>query len=255
VESFLRKLDCRTKLLLVLLLSALVFVVDEIPAALLLLLWMLGLWFAAKMPLKKLLSSCKMIGSLTLFITLMQALFGPGSEVIGFSAPWGRLALKGEGLLLGLLAGCRLGALSLLAPMLALTSGHEEIALALTRLGLPYRAAFALAAAFNLIPVFEEEGRGIMEAQKLRGLGAFEKGSFFAKMKAYPALALPLLLGAMRRSRLMGLAMDSRAFGAYKTRTWPPTRPLGVLDFGAVLACVNSAAAVLVINFMLKAAP
>ena len=242
-------------MLLALLLSALVLVVDEVPAAALLLLWTLGIWFAAKMPLQKLLSSCKMIGGLTVFITLTQVFFGPGTELAGFSLPWGRLAIKGEGLLLGLLAGCRLGALSLLAPMLAAASLPEEIAFALARLGLPYRAAFAVAAAFNLIPLFEEEGRGVMEAQKLRGLAAFEKGSGFAKLKAYPALALPLLLGAMRRSRLMGIAMDSRAFGAYKTRTWPEAKPLSVLDFGAVLACVNIAASVLVLNGMLKAAP
>ena len=251
MESFLYRLDCRTKILLVLLLSLVVFIVDEVPAAALLLLCVLGIWFAAKMPLKKILSYCRMTGGLVLFLMLMQMLFGQGRDIAVI--PFLGIGLKQEGFFLGLLSGCRIAALTLLLPMFALTSDPGQIALALTRFGLNYRAAFAAAAAFNLIPVFEEEARNIMDAQKLRGLRAFGKDSFIAKFRAYPALAIPLLLGAMRRSRLMGIVMDSRAFGAYKTRTWPEKKRMTVIDFGAIGVCINIAAISLAFNFMLKA--
>jgi len=33
-------------------------------------------------------------------------------------------------------------------------------------------------------------------------------------------MVVPLVLGAMRRAQAASVAMDSRAFGAFKTRTW-----------------------------------
>ena len=246
--SFLRRLDGRTKLLLTLLLSALVFAVDGLAASAVLLLCFLGVWIAAKLPLKKISSHWRILAGLVVFLTVLQVLFGPGEPVM----VRGVLPLKPEGLVRGLMTGCRLAALALLMPMLTLSTDPGAIALALSGLGLNYRAAFIASSAFNLIPAFEDEARGIMDAQKLRGLGAFEDGSLIDKFRAYPALALPLVLGAMLRARLMGIAMDARAFGAFKTRTWLERSRLTVLDFGAVLVCVTIAALALVLNGTLK---
>jgi energy-coupling factor transport system permease protein len=180
----------------------------------------------------------------------LQVLFGPGERYI-VTFLGGALSLKWDGLFLGLTICCRLAALMVLLPVLT-AAGPHEIAMGLNRLGLNYSACYIVSAAINLIPVFEEEARSIMDAQKLRGLSAFEEGSFPEKLRAYPALAVPLVLSAMRRARFAAVAMDARAFGAYKTRTWLDLLKFKKADCLSFAACAVFAALILILNYALK---
>jgi energy-coupling factor transport system permease protein len=103
--------------------------------------------------------------------------------------------------------------------------------------------------AFNLVPVFKEDALVIIEAQKLRGMRSFEEGSFFYKIQAYPFLVLPLMLGAMRKAQLSSIAMDSRAFGVYKTRTWLDKPKMNLYDFLYIAGCLIFTAFILFINY------
>jgi energy-coupling factor transport system permease protein len=246
-------------LLLVPLLSVIVFVVDKPPVAAGLALALVGLRLAAKMPFKKIRVYFKLLCVLAVFITLLQVLFGPGERyllkpLIPSSVPFigGRGSLKLDGLMLGFVIICRLLALMVLLPMLTLTTEPQKLALGLTRLGLNYRAAYIVTIALHLIPAFEEDARGIMDAQKLRAMRAFEEGGLAAKFKAYPALAVPLVLGAMRRAQLLGIALDARAFGAFKTRTWLMQIKMRPYDYRAFALCAVFSALALALNFLLK---
>jgi energy-coupling factor transport system permease protein len=257
-ESFLHRLDPRTKLLLLLLFTLVIFMVDQPFVAVALTLSFLVLWAAAKMPLAKLRSYIKYLFWLILFITLMQMLFGPGTNyilkpLIPESAPFlgGRGSLKWDGLLLGLIIGLRLIALMALSPMLTMTTELNILALGLTKLGLNYKGAYITTTAINLIPALEDEARAIMDAQKLRGMRAFEEGNFFDKLKAYPALAVPLVIGAMRRAQMMGIAMDARAFGAYPTKTYMENIEMSPRDYIALAAGIAYSALALTLNFVL----
>ena len=48
---------------------------------------------------------------------------------------------------------------------------------------------------------------------------------------AYPALVTPLVIGSMRRAQLMAVAMDSRAFGATKKRTYMEDITMDAVDW------------------------
>jgi len=252
------KLDPRTRILLVLLLSIPVFFVDKLPVAGIMALGFLAFRMALRIPFQNIKSGFRLFFALTVFIILLQILFGPGQRyilkpLIPQAIPFfgGAGSLKWDGLILGLTIGCRLAALMIILPVLT-TSGSHEIAMGLNRLGLNYGACYIVSAAINLIPVFEEEARTIMDAQKLRGMTAFEEGSFPGKLKAYPALAVPLILGAMRRARLAGAAMDARAFGAYKTRTWLEQLKFKKADYLSFAACIVFTALILGLNYALK---
>ena len=258
---FLYTLDPRTKILLVLLFTALVFIVDHPLVAPGLALAFLGLWVAAKMPFGTLKRYCRLLLALMIFIVASQTLFGPGERyllkpLIPGPVPLvgGMGSLKWEGLVLGLVICCRLAALMLLVPLLTLTTGAGPLARGLTRLGLRYTAAYIVTTALNLIPAFEEDARTIMDAQRLRGLRAFEAGSLAGKFRAYPALAVPLLVGALRRARLLGAAMDARAFGAFRTRTWLAQSRMSARDYIGCAAGLVFAAAALVLNWTLPRA-
>jgi energy-coupling factor transport system permease protein len=235
-DSFLHRLDPRSKLILLLGSSALVFAANDFLVMALLAASILILWRVARIPLSRIRGYIKFLLGLILFLTLLQVLLGPGDtyflkplipEGVPLIGGWG--SLKVEGLYLGLLIGLRIIVLVLLIPLLILTTRLDLLALALTRLGLPYKGAYVLITAINLIPGFEREVQAIMDAQRLRGLRAFDRpgkarpfspSGLWAKLRSYPALASPLIFGAMRKAQFMAQAMDARGFGAHKTRVY-----------------------------------
>ena len=237
--------------------TVLVFVVDNLPATVSLALSFLVLRLTAGLPLRGI-RFAKPLAMLAVFIIVMQVFLGPGENYIvkPLFPPWfplfgGYGSLKWDGLFLGIAICCRLAALTFLLPMLTLTTTPREIAAGLSFLGFNYRTAFIITTAFNLIPLFQEEGRLIMDAQKLRGMRSFEGGPFTGKLKAYPSLVVPLMLGAMRRAHSASIAMDARAFGIYKTRTWLERPVMKGLDYLSITVCVFFSASILLLNFFL----
>jgi len=220
--SVLYKLDARTKLIFVFLFSLLVFLINRLPVAICLLLFFIVIRFLAGVPFRRV----KFLMNFTLlavFVILMQAVFGPGQTYILKPFKW-------DGLFFGLLIVCRLSAIMLLLPIFTETTPPNLISAGLCALGFNYRTAFIITTAFNLIPFFREEGLAIMDAQKLRGSSS--------GIKAYSSIAVPLMLGAMRKAQNSSVSMDSRAFGVSKTRTWIDKPKMQTRDFLFITACV-----------------
>jgi energy-coupling factor transport system permease protein len=140
----------------------------------------------------------------------------------------------------------------LLMPLLTMTTPMDKLALGFTRMGLQYKGAYIITTAINLIPAFEDEARFIMDAQKIRGMRAFEEGSVLDKFKAYPALAVPLIIGAMRRAQLMRVAMDARGFGAFPAKTYLEDLRMTAGDYIAFMVVIGFSVLALVLNFTLQ---
>jgi energy-coupling factor transport system permease protein len=194
----------------------------------------------------------------TVFIVFLQTFFGPGETFIikplfPYSFPFfgGMGSLKWEGLILGFIIICRFFTLVILFSVFTGTTSPYSLAAGLNTLGFNYSAAFVIATTFNLIPFFREEALTIMDAQKLRGMRSLEKGSSFYRLKAYCNLAIPLVLGAMRKAQSSSVVMDSRAFGIYRERTWLDKPEMKKGDFIFLFACVIFSAAVLCLNFFI----
>ncbi|MCL2243932.1 MAG: energy-coupling factor transporter transmembrane protein EcfT [Treponema sp.] len=258
------KIDPRVKIFIVLLFTVLIFIIDRLMVTVFLMSSFLILRLAAKIPFRRT-GYIKMFSMLAVFIIVVQILFYPGEKYIlrplfpsSFPLLGGMGALKLEGLFSGLTICFRLTALMLLLPMFTVSTTPEKISAALVSFGLNYRVAFIITSAFNMIPLFEEEGRIIMDAQKLRGMSAFESRFFLTRLKAYPALVVPLVLCAMRKAQLVSVVMDSRAFGVYKTRTWLPAGgersenglKLKRMDYLTIVFCVIFSVIILFLNFL-----
>ncbi|MCL2044061.1 MAG: energy-coupling factor transporter transmembrane protein EcfT [Treponema sp.] len=260
--SFLYGLDPRTKLLLVFVFTFLVFIVDSLPVAAAQMLFFTVLCLSAGIPLKIIFPHRRFLIFLLIFIIVLQVLFGresPESRYLIYPLipDWvpllgGKGSLKLNGLFTGLMISCRIAALTVLLPVLTMTTEARHLACGLTRLGFPYRTAHIITSTLNLIPSFEEEIRCIMDARKLRGVKTFEEGRFIAKLKEYPLLVLPLMIKAMRKAQLVSLSMDARAFGAYKTRTWLPEIRMSVRDYSVLSAGIIYAVMAVALNFFLQ---
>ena len=256
-SSFLHRLDPRTKTLISLLFTAIIFIVSRPLAAAAMTASLVALWFAVKMPFGKIKRYAKFLSVMVIFIAVMQMLFGPGDHFIlkplipsGVPFIGGRGSLKWEGLVIGIVSGFRLFALVLLLPLLIGTTAPHSLTQGLTKLGLNYKGAFIITSAINLVPALEEEARVIIDAQKLRGMRAFEEGNLWDKLKAYPALAIPLIIAAMRRSQLMAFAMDSRGFGAFPGRTWRDPLKMRAADFRVLAFSIVFCTVILILNFI-----
>lgn len=113
----------------------------------------------------------------------------------------------------------RIGAIiSSILPFSTTTKPIDFIGSMVQNAKIPYRLGYTIMVAFNFVPMLHQDLELIDEAHRVRGISD-KKGlrSQFDRMKRY---ALPLFATAIRRAERAAIAMDSRAFGAYKTRTF-----------------------------------
>lgn len=226
-DSFIHRLDPRAKLISLLLLTILIFACTDIRIIFVILVGVLLGWRLAALPTSILGSYSKILAPLLVILIAMQAVFYPGQtklvdplipEFIPLLGGLGHITR--EGIWFGFVLSVRLLALIVLMPLITFTTPVERLALGLIKMGLPYTIAYTATTALNMIPIMQSELGYVMDAQRLRAFRVFEEGSFTEKVKAYPALVVPLVVGSMRSAQSMGVAMDSRAFGAKKTRTF-----------------------------------
>ena len=271
--------DVRIKLLCLLLLTILVFFVDTFLSAVCLLLFFIVIRIISKVLFNGFVFF-RILTLLAVIIITLQTLFGPdtgnfapfgltaGSDYIikplfphSFPVLGGMGSLKWEGFFLGIVIICRLAALMIILPVFTGTTPPHLIALGLCSLKFNYKIAFIITMAFNLIAFFRDEALRIMDAQQLRGLpagihyrkrhvktGGYKRISFVSGFLTYSRLLVPLMLAAMRKAQNSSIAMDSRAFGIYKTRTWIDKLYLKTGDFWLIFICIVLFIIILLIN-------
>jgi len=109
------------------------------------------------------------------------------------------------------------------------TTTVEEFALALSGLGVPYRAGFVLTLAVRLVPVFLESAFTVRDAQRCRGL-EFGSGSVAERIRRYVPVIVPVFIGGLRRADQMAFALEVRGFSSGRQRTTLPRPAAGVGD-------------------------
>lgn len=129
-----------------------------------------------------------------------------------------------------------------------LTTNPSEFAASLNRIGVSYKAAYALALTLRYFPDMIRDYQDISLAQQSRGLDLSKKEKLGTRVKNTMNIFVPLIFTTLDRIELISNAMDLRGFGKHKKRTWYAGKPLGRNDYlvmlfaGAVLAgsiCVS----------------
>jgi energy-coupling factor transport system permease protein len=208
-DSFLHRLDPRTKLIFVVAYLLVSFLVP-LPWLLFFLL-IAAIWGLAGISPAEyypfLLLMLPIMVAITLVHTFLiegapyfwEAQIGPAH--VGASIP---------GLTTGLELGFRLGTMGLAFTLFAMTTEPFQWGMAMYRWGLPYKVAFMFAFAIRLYPLIQEEFIVIQRALRARGSDAL---SSFNPLRFFPgvvATAVPLGLGSIRRSQDIAMAMELR---------------------------------------------
>jgi energy-coupling factor transport system permease protein len=125
---------------------------------------------------------------------------------------------------------------------LFLTTPQPDFVAALRRLGLPYKATFALSTSLRFLPTIVGIGESIVEAQRARGLDP-NSGGPIRRLRSYARILGPLVITSIRIAQQLSLAVEARAFSINRQRTY-----LRVLRFGRMDRVVLGGIALLMVT-------
>lgn len=116
-----------------------------------------------------------------------------------------------------------------------LTTNPSEFAASLNRVGISYKASYALSLTLRYFPDMIRNYQDIAVAQQSRGLDLSKKEKLGIRLKNTMNICIPLIFSTLDRIELISNAMDLRGFGKYKKRTWYVARPLKRGDWGSIV--------------------
>lgn len=125
----------------------------------------------------------------------------------------------------------------------------SEFAASLSRIGVSYRAGYAVSLALRYIPDVQREYTNISQAQQARGIDLSGKDKLFTRLKNSVAILLPLVMSSLNRIETVSNAMELRGFGKEKKRTWYAQRKMQRNDWLAISLAVVILAVDLIVTF------
>jgi energy-coupling factor transport system permease protein len=190
-------------------------------------------WIVGKVELRSLGFLIKLLSFLFVFLFVVQGLFyrfGDPTVILKlFDYPlyndYGAVVVNyGEitvgGIMYGLVIALRVIAVVMVIPIFTMTSPMSRISAALARIHVPQKVIFMFITAMRFVPLVQESMDNIIEAQKIRGFD-LDSASMYQKLRrAYIPIITPLLLLMFRRAMDLEVAINARAFGARKERTF-----------------------------------
>lgn len=120
--------------------------------------------------------------------------------------------------------------MTLVIPLAIFTTDVNTMIVGMVKARLPYKLAFIFSSTLRFFPLLFEEIQSIIEAQRLRGL-AFEKMGPVKRVRVYAKVAVPLILGAMVKSQMLEVVLQSKAFSGSADRTYLHESHLGPEDY------------------------
>ncbi|MBM6837760.1 energy-coupling factor transporter transmembrane protein EcfT [Clostridium saudiense] len=133
-----------------------------------------------------------------------------------------------------------------MALLFMVTTNPSEFAASLNRIGVSYKISYSVAIALRYIPDIQRDYHDISFAQQARGIDMSKKAGLASRIKNSAAIIMPLIFSSLERIESISSAMELRAFGNNKKRTWYSGRPFEKRDYIAIaiVVCVFIAALV-----------
>ena len=118
-----------------------------------------------------------------------------------------------------------------MALLFILTTDPSEFAASLNKIGISYKVAYTVSIALRYIPDVQRDYKDISFAQQARGIDLSSKEKLSKRIKNSAAIIMPLIFSSLERIDKISLAMELRAFGNNKKRTWYNSRKFGKIDY------------------------
>lgn len=123
-----------------------------------------------------------------------------------------------------------------IALLFILTTDPSEFAASLNKIGISYKAAYSVSIALRYIPDIQRDYKDIAFAQQARGIDLSNKEKFFKRIKNAASILMPLIFSSLERIDKISIAMELRAFGNSKRRTWYNGKDFSQNDYIVIIA-------------------
>ena len=222
-NSVAHKLDPRTKLILVVVYIAALFLAKWFVSYALMAAVLIACVTISRVPPRSLVRGLKPVLFIMIFTGVLNLFFTPGGRNL---VEWGVIRISEQGLhnavfmvlrIMLLIMGTFL--MTYTTSPISLTDGLERLLNWMKRFHVPvHELAMMMSIALRFIPTLIEETDKIMSAQKARGAD-FESGSLIQKAKALIPILVPLFISAFRRADELATAMECRCYHGGEGRT------------------------------------
>ena len=222
-DSFVHRLDPRSKLSFVLLFVIAVFIANNAVTYGLLLAFALFVIFVSRIRLYFIINGLKPILFLIIFTFLMHLFFNKEGALI---IDWKIIKIYEEGIRQGFFISIRFLVLVLITSILTLitspisiTDGMEDLLGPFKRFKLPvHELALMMSISLRFIPTLMDETDKILKAQLARG-SDISTGSVKERIRAVVPLLVPLFVSAFKRAEELAIAMEVRGYRGGEGRT------------------------------------
>ena len=205
-DSFVHKLDPRTKILISFIFIASLFIVDKFWGYIFIIAFLGATVLISKLQFKYLYKGLKPVFLLIAITAALNIFMIKGTEDT-------LMALR----LILLIMGTSV--LTLTTSPIELTDGIESLLKPFKKIGVPaHELAMMMTIALRFIPTLIDETDKIMKAQKARGAD-FESGNIIQKAKSLIPLLIPLFISSFRRADELAMAMEARCYRGGDGRT------------------------------------
>ncbi len=256
-NSFVHKLDPRTKLLLLVVIIVFIFVSQNAVALSLVALLIFFSMLLSKVPLKMYLKNLKAVLPIIIFTMIINLFYNAtGTEIISF---W-RLTITTGSVYRALYMAARILLLIIASAELTYTTTPNDLTDAIEKLLSPLKyiglknavhtLAMMMTIALRFIPTLIEETQKIMNAQKARGAD-LETGSLIQRIKALIPILIPLLISSVRRAYELAEAMECRCYNGGEGRNRMKQLRYTSNDFTAFLIVTVIGITVILVNIIL----
>ena len=215
-ESWLHRLDPRTKLIFAVLSLAVLLTLSN--------LWLIVGFLAAtqaalvsaRLPRERIAWGWKVLAPILVLVPLLWPVFyQEGSHTL---LSFWVLRVTDLSLVRGLAVGLRIAAMAFACFIPLLTTTQTQLVQGLMRMGVPYRAGLLVAMALRYVGVFYGSFGVIVDAQQARGLD-LSRGNLFHRLRAYLPVLVAMLITCLRTADRVAMALEARGYGSARPRT------------------------------------
>ena len=215
-DSFIHRLDPRTKFLATFLFIIIVFLANNWLTYFILAIFTMIALLASKIPMSFFWNGVKPLLWVILFTVVLQMVFTTGGDVY---VEWGFIKITSYGVINAIFIFLRFmfiifisTLMTLTTPPLQIADAMESIMKPLGKIGVPvHEIALMLSIALRFVPTLMDEAQKIMNAQRARGVD-FGEGNLFEQMKAIIPILIPLFVSSFNRAEDLATAMEARGY-------------------------------------------
>jgi len=222
-DSFIHRLDPRSKLIFVFAFIIVVFLANNTPSYIALLVFALLIILMSRIKMYFLINGLKPVLLLMVFTFLLQIFFTKEGPLL---FEWKFIHIYEEGLRQGIYISVRFlvlvfvtSILTLTTSPISITDGMEVLLNPLKKFKLPvHELALMMSISLRFIPTLMDETDKIMKAQMARG-SDITIGPIKERIKAVVPLLVPLFVSAFKRAEDLATAMEVRGYRGGEGRT------------------------------------